>query len=133
MSREIKFKFYIESSDGEEKGLCKAFTLEELIGSDDYFCKEDYLVFKKLQYTGLKDKNEVEIYEGDIIIDHDISKSPVEVCIGPYKNDADGLTHEGVYWQDSIYTCYMGVKDCCQYEIIGNIYENLELLETEDE
>ncbi len=65
--------------------------------------------FAFMQYTGLKDKNGKEIYEGDI----------VEHLIGG--------TLE-VKWLNHGWTPFMSWHDVEHYEIIGNIYENPELL-----
>jgi uncharacterized phage protein (TIGR01671 family) len=71
-----------------------------------------------MQYTGLKDKNGKEIYKGDI----------VEINCGTYKDNAvvnfiDGTftTHDRGFEPDIM----PPEKDM---EIIGNIYENPELL-----
>lgn len=56
--REIKFKFYCEDSDT----LSKAFTIEEL-ANGIYDWHGDIHKIIKNQYTGLKDRNGVEIYE----------------------------------------------------------------------
>lgn len=74
-----------------------------------------------MQYTGLKDKNGKEIYEGDIIQAGD------DVFKILYSNN--DFCH--VFWLNSQKN-YMtlpflkGIKD---FEMIGNIYENPELLE----
>lgn len=72
-----------------------------------------------MQYTGLKDKNGKEIYEGDIVI---IGKSLIEEIkwldesnwIGEKCPVNGWVNHGSIYKQKP--------------EIIGNIYENPELL-----
>jgi len=70
-----------------------------------------------MQYTGLKDKNGKEIYEGDII--------GCENCMNSY-----------ILWEDGAF-CISGdndvvaQSDASQWEVIGNIYENPELVKEE--
>ena len=78
------------------------------------------------QYTGLKDKNGKEIYEGDIFE----STNPKEILVrfvvqwgyrdNPYSWGFKSLLNEGKSYE------FYDVKD--SMKIIGNIYENPELL-----
>lgn len=84
------------------------------------------LVFQ--QYTGLNDKNGKEIYDGDII----------QLSGAPYKYSIEWCDY---YWAINDHGA-LGYDDygdlqplnCCVYEsaeVIGNIFENPELIKTE--
>lgn len=70
-----------------------------------------------MQYTGLKDKNGKLIYEGDII-----SRGEDR---GVIKYDDETASYY-IRWKES----ETFIEDC---EVIGNIYENPELLEVNNE
>ncbi len=131
MTREIKFRaFDLESKKMflVNKLLWGAYPVEPFqaqgiivgdeikimnICEDD--CEQKTPHCKLMQYTGLKDKNGREIYEGDILKDLDGNKEEViwdEGCV--FIKHQDGTSD------------FISVRN--YFEIIGNIYENPELL-----
>lgn len=133
--REIKFKAWVKSerkmyhdvrvgSDGISIFGFKKENHNEWV----YFHPED---IELMQYTGLKDKNGKEIYENDIFI-----------CSRFHKNNDQYLKFK-VYYKGSGFYFYL-FSHRSEYpdavnlfnsvssentEVIGNPYENLELLE----
>jgi len=124
--REIKFRSWYPgslvgmtfmNSDTLKHNCCQARELIEILNGKD---KKNIL----MQYTGLKDKNGVEIYEGDIInFEHDNKFHVIYYIVFRECNFA--ITD----YKSKIHNFWLGSKRIKDLEIIGNIYENPELLE----
>lgn len=86
------------------------------------------------RYTGCKDKNDVEIYENDIVkyADDIPYYIPIIVRFGKFTHQ-NGMEiiikAAGIYLEYNGYTPVFSTVDRT-YEIIGNIHQNPELLES---
>jgi len=125
----IKFRAWIKN----KKAMAEVYTLgmtgveyttvcvnKELfsgVGADD---------MELMQWTGLLDKNGKEIYEGDVIINPYIISLKCPHCDKPYSENKP----EVVKWDRHHSRWSVPMIDMGQnYRILGNIWENPELLD----
>lgn len=123
--REIKFRAWVK----EKKAIFEVILIDYVTKKVTYLLERvghllsirdaKFNDIEFMQYTGLKDKNNKEIYEGDIF--HIGSKKILYVVewidCGLKGRQIKNKSWIGLdYWKDDI-------------EVIGNIYENPELME----
>ncbi len=121
MKREIKFRAW------DVKGK-KLLAHKEINGH--WLMSNDFEFFIPMQYTGLKDSNGKEIYEGDIL-SYKSSHTKHEGKV--FNNVVEFATGQSLCgWRMRNKSCIVKATPYkfVSSEIIGNIYENPELLDT---
>lgn len=120
--REIKFRAY-SKQDNRILEVIRIDFIEEILFLDTSILNDgrnqeiyDFDDIILMQYTGLKDKNGVEIYEGDILRIYDDFNAKVfyNLRFSSFEVATTGNS-VGFYSKSGL-------------EVIGNIYENPELL-----
>lgn len=117
MSREIKFRAW----DKNKKEMIPSESIVVPLRSINNLSGYE---LELMQYTGLHDKNGIEIYEDDII---QLEDRIVRVIwleeLATFDSKFIKYTDVRLYGWDGVQNNYLK-----NYEIIGNIHENLELL-----
>jgi len=132
MNREIKFRAWhnnemydVNTLGLNLKGINPGMSFAHKEHQSSLKMRQDCIMFNEetifMQFTGLKDKNGREIYEGDILI----------AMINSTIAEAEVKFYNGAFYLQHIKVEKMAVHLSEQHywqEIIGNIYENEELL-----
>ena len=120
--RKIKFRAWDKENEKMMKVSSISLENKEIavkdFGTYHFFRIKD---IELMQYIGLKDKNDKEIYEGDIVILNDAEEE--NRCIVKYKYGSYILV-DGDLRED-----LSNVESDKFLEVVGNIYENKNLLE----
>ena len=128
--REIKFRAWLK----EDKKMVNVETMDFTDKSMQYLKRSEiinaYILRREsdddvelMQYTGVKDKNGKEIYEGDILFFRDENMKYIVVW-----QDAAFIIKSIEIRKYSEKMCWLDDTEIC-CEIVGNIYENKKLLE----
>ena len=121
--KRIVFSDDILSIDYENKEIVtqQVYFVNGLPDDRDIYCY-DFDEIELMQSTGLKDKNGKEIFEGDIVkMAKDVYSEPTYYEVVRHRGGAYRL-------ESKQHGCELWLRhtDC---EVVGNIYENPELLE----
>ena len=127
--REIKFRAYHKTLNTVLDVLLIDW-LNELVDLEGGLIEQEFKDVEMLQYTGRKDKNGVEMYNGDIVLNSE------------YKQETKGV----IVFVRGGFRVALKIKQFkfnlpfssfeeneASLQVLGNIYENPELLESESE
>jgi len=117
--REIKFRAWFEKF--KEMYTVKMIDLQKEIAYFDKYNYRSFYDIDLMEYTGLKDIREKEIYEGDILANGNNEK-PYKVI---FENGSFRAEFEGDFEEYSFDLIDVVAQGC---EVVGNIYENSELI-----
>jgi len=137
--REIKFRAWFKGNEDLKPMMCDVVAISKTSDQYDTFTLDSqeltayggrlavpvYRINTEentceiMEFTGLHDKNGKEIYEGDIVIKHG-----TDYDSNTWRGEKRVVVYDNGSWYPVAH-CYFDVR---LIEVVGNIYENPELL-----
>lgn len=139
MTREIKFRGKVKHHNpmtNPENGWVEGYYLQDLtqgeMRSYIFNCPCSWEVTPETvgQLTGLLDKNGKEIYEGDVIQSYDSEGNPIKHYIS-WRSDNAAYSATVLEYPHLFCAVIQDWIDEFEKEVIGNVFDNPELLEGE--
>ena len=117
MNRTIKFRYRLRNiKTGEDYPVVSYKDISEIENGDiKLIINDEFYIVLREEFTGLHDKNGKEIFEGDIVKEHN-RISEITYCAPTFRQCGKNTNK------------VMCDLSSVSLEVIGNIYENKELL-----
>ncbi|MEX5141789.1 YopX family protein [Escherichia coli] len=123
-----KYRCWFKNSGIQAAHMVEWDKLKEFVGLGRLFDdSKKSTLFTLMQSTGLKDKNGVEVFQGDVVVHEEGEYSYKGIVLkDKYYFYIEGVNINDSFSFDDISNTLIGEADL---EVIGNVYENPELLE----